>query len=139
MLGWIALALATLVTSFYAMFLGGEAAASLVAAQSWQEALASMMAGIPPFVFVTFFVGMGAVAATFRRAGTVYALLGIIGLLFLPGPMGPLQAIPLIISGILYYLGHPEPRRRALRVAVWTPILVALVTAALVAVIPPPG
>lgn len=137
LLGWVALGLATLVTAFFAMFLGGEAGGSLAAAGSPREALDLMIAGIPPFLVVTLLVVTGVVAVAVPRAGAIYLLLGAGSMVLLGGGLGLVAGTLWVIAGALFSLGHPEPRRRAYWVAVGVPVLAALLTGALVALFYP--
>lgn len=133
-LGWIALVLATLVTTFFAMFLGGEAGTSLAGAQSAQEALDLMLAGLSPFLVVTLLVVTGVVAVAVPRAGAVYLLFGAGAVILMPDLLGLVVGAVWATAGALFSLGHPEPRRWAYWLAVGLPVLVALLTGAVLGI-----
>lgn len=118
-IGWLALALATLVTSLVAMF-------------GFGETVSSGVEGIGHFIQLAILIGIGVWAVSRRRAGTLFALFGVLGLFQIRSFGGLYLGIPLTLAGILYYFGHPQPRRLAYWLTIGVPLLLGVVTAAVV-------
>gem|GEM_PF-6482989 len=117
-LGWLAVALITLISSFFALFAGGETA---------NEGLM----GLGHVVQMAVVVIPGVVAVTFRRSGGMFAVIGVFSIVFFGflQPISYILGIPLITAGVLFYFGHPQPKKLAYLVLVGVPLLVGLATA----------
>ncbi len=128
-LGWIGVALVTLIVSLFAHFAFGE----------------GITDGLPSFLghFLQLAVvlSIGLLAITRPRIGAVILVLpglfvvgfGVVRHLFagrLMETFWTLQiGIPLVAAAFLLYVGRPEPKRRAYWVVVGVPLLIGLLTA----------
>lgn len=97
-LGWTAVALATLATSFMAMFAGGE-----TVAWGWEA--------IGHYGQVLVLVGVSLLVLTVPWGGVVFALPGLFSLARLRGSFGVILGLLLILTGVLFVFGNPRPRR----------------------------
>jgi hypothetical protein len=78
-------------------------------------------------------VGLSAIAIRWRRSALlIFGTLAVAVVLFFHGAAVPVRmiAIPLIVVGVLYHFGRPEPRRWALRSVICLPFLTVIVCGA---------
>jgi hypothetical protein len=118
--GWVGLALSVLVSSFFAMFAGGEA-------------LSEGVGALGHVLQTGLVVAIALLAVAVPRYGAVYALLGVAVVLVFRSMAGVIAGLPLILAGVLLWFGHPAPRRLAYLIAWSVPVAVGLLTLALAA------
>lgn len=119
-LGWIAVWLVTLTGSFVAVLAGGEVVGSGVG-------------GLGHVLQMVVVIGLAVLAVAKPWTSVIYALLGLFLFVRYFGIGGVILGGVPFIAAVLLYFGRPEPRQKVYRVMVGVPLLVALVTAGVVA------
>ena len=135
-MGWVAVALSTLIAAFFAMFAIGEAFS-----EGWGAFLAHGAQMLPVVLF-------GVIAVRWPRVGGSLLLLAALVLLLVPvitrlivvqgaTILDTLRvmvwmvqlALPIILAGILFFYGRPSPRKLAYGIIVGVPLAVFAVGA----------
>jgi hypothetical protein len=128
--GWIAVGLSTLIACFWAVWGTIENFH-----EGWFHNSLLLNIGLMFLQYLSpmiIFLSLTLLAITFPRiGGTAYALVGITLALVLFGwddrVAMQLVIVPMLLLGILYWHGRPQPRRRAYWIAVGLPMLTLLV------------
>lgn len=126
-LGWAGVALATLATSFVTAFAVGET-------------IGSGIEGLGHVLQLIVLLAVLIAAVSIPRVGAVFVLLGVllagfvVARSFTPAGAGTMPGFGvffggyLVLTGVLLYLGRPQPRRLVYLVTAGGPILAAVVT-----------
>lgn len=120
-LGWFAVALAVLVSSFFSMFAFGE-----TAGWGWE--------GIGHFLQLVPVLGVTVLAIAVPRTGAVLAMLGVLAGVLFRGGTGLVLGLLLVAAGVGFFFGRPRPQRLAYWLAVGVPVVVGVLTLAAVLV-----
>lgn len=124
MFGWIGVELVTLVSSVFAMFVGGE----LV--MSGFGSIGYLLQGVLVIIITE-------VSVSTPRFGAIYAPAGLALMLALRGVAGFFVGLPLGLAGLFFWYGHPQYSPAAREIAWKVPTLLGLLTALVVTILGP--
>ena len=125
-LGWVGVIITILFSSFWAYWGAFENFH-----EGWYSA--SIWENIQMFIFqymliMIIFIILALVALKWKKAGLlIHLLIGVFCVCFFSGPSKFLIIIPFAVLGVIYYFGEPHPRKWAIRLIIFIPLIIALV------------
>ncbi|MFC1899794.1 DUF1566 domain-containing protein [Chloroflexota bacterium] len=127
-LGWVAVGLSTAVASFWAWWGISENFHEGWYYESLTQNLSLMFVQYLSIAFI--FVLLTVVAIRWRRVGSAFLTIAVVGLVLFFSGFGVAASVliipPLLIIGVLFWFGRPDPKRFAASIVIIIPVIIII-------------